>query len=172
MGYSGRSRVQELSFSQSRLRLGCFCGTFSPSRRHIRSTPFDVYDPTCLVQHRGDATIAISAILDSERCDVGSQCRVIIWGLCDFSAHVERCWPRTWHARRSETPNSEVTCSTQARRRAGLRSFPGRPPQGSSCPESDRKRHTADEHSRPPAPSGASPGRPSSHRILCVNGNM
>src|SRR3954452_16550962 len=33
---------------------------------------------------------------------------------------VERCWPRTWQARLSGTPSSAITCSTQARRRAGL----------------------------------------------------
>lgn len=37
-GYCGRSRMHEPSFSHSRPRLGCFCGTFSPSRRQIRST--------------------------------------------------------------------------------------------------------------------------------------
>ena len=35
---SGLSRIQEPSFSHSRLRGLCFCGTFSPSRRQIRWT--------------------------------------------------------------------------------------------------------------------------------------
>ena len=32
------SRMQDPCASQSRPRLGCFSGTFSPSRRQIRST--------------------------------------------------------------------------------------------------------------------------------------
>jgi hypothetical protein len=32
--------MQDPSLSQSRLFFGCFAGTFSPSRRHIRSTRF------------------------------------------------------------------------------------------------------------------------------------
>src|SRR3954463_996563 len=47
---------------------------------------------------------------------------------------VERCWPSAAQARRSDTPSSRRTCSMQARRRAGLRSFPGLPPAGSACP--------------------------------------
>ena len=39
---------------------------------------------------------------------------------------VERCCPSTAQARRSETDSSRRTCSMQARRRAGLSSFPGR----------------------------------------------
>ena len=36
--YSGRRRMHEPSASHKRPRWGCFCGTFSPSRRHNRST--------------------------------------------------------------------------------------------------------------------------------------
>ena len=39
---------------------------------------------------------------------------------------VERCCPRTWQARRSETWNFCLACSMQRRRRAGLRSFAAR----------------------------------------------
>ena len=35
---SGLSRTQDPSFSQSRPFFACFSGTFSPSRRHMRST--------------------------------------------------------------------------------------------------------------------------------------
>src|SRR4030095_14016110 len=38
---------------------------------------------------------------------------------------VERCCPSAAQARRSETCSCARTCSMQARRRAGLRSFPG-----------------------------------------------
>jgi len=37
---------------------------------------------------------------------------------------VERCWPTTVHARRSETPNRSCSVSTAQRRRFGVRSFP------------------------------------------------
>jgi len=36
--HDGRRRTQEPSFSHKRLRLGCFNGTLSPSRRQIRAT--------------------------------------------------------------------------------------------------------------------------------------
>src|SRR6476469_4843983 len=42
---------------------------------------------------------------------------------------VERCCPSAAQARRSETCMTAWICSIQARRRAGLRSFPGQPPQ-------------------------------------------
>src|SRR5213078_1298129 len=38
---------------------------------------------------------------------------------------VERCCPSAAQTRRSETCMTSLTCSIQARRRAGLRSFPG-----------------------------------------------
>jgi hypothetical protein len=41
---------------------------------------------------------------------------------------VERCCPSAAQARRSETCSCARTCLMQARRRAGLRSFPGKPP--------------------------------------------
>lgn len=34
----GRSRIHEPSLNHSLPRFGCFCGTFRPSRRHIRKT--------------------------------------------------------------------------------------------------------------------------------------
>ncbi len=36
---SGRSRAPDPSFSHTRSRLGCFCGTFSPSRRQTLEGP-------------------------------------------------------------------------------------------------------------------------------------
>ena len=45
--------------------------------------------------------------------------------LCGFLRWVERCWPRTLQAKRSETENFTMTWSTQRRRREGLRSFRG-----------------------------------------------
>ena len=84
---------------------------------------------------------------------------------------VERCCPRTRQARRSGTPSSATTCSTQARRRAGLRSFPGQPRPGSSCRASDRTPPGAAGRSQPRAPSAASPGRPSGRRTPTAIGS-
>jgi hypothetical protein len=47
---------------------------------------------------------------------------------CGSLRCVERCCPSAAQARRSETCSCARTCSMQARRRAGLRSFPGQPP--------------------------------------------
>lgn len=47
--------------------------------------PFDVHDPASLMQHRGDAAIAIAAILEGERRDVGGQHRFVIRGLWDLA---------------------------------------------------------------------------------------
>lgn len=47
--------------------------------------PLDVHDPASLVQHRSDATIAIAAILESERRDVGGQRCFVIRGLGDLA---------------------------------------------------------------------------------------
>jgi len=47
--------------------------------------PFDVHNPASLMQHRGDAAIAIAAILEGKRRDVGGQRRFVIRGLCDLA---------------------------------------------------------------------------------------
>ena len=55
---------------------------------------------------------------------------------------VERGWPITWQARRSETrfdPSVLRTCSTASRRLPGLSSFPKWLPSGSSCPMPDQQ---------------------------------
>src|SRR5215831_17451219 len=72
---------------------------------------------------------------------------------------VERCCPSAAQARRSETCSCARTCSMQARRRAGLRSFPGQPPAECAYPASDRKPPCAAGCSRAQGPSGASPAR-------------
>ena len=63
---------------------------------------------------------------------------------------VERCWPSTRQAKRSDTPNASLARSTQARRRAGLKSFPTQPPSGSASQASDQT---------PPCEAGRSPAR-------------
>ena len=52
---------------------------------------------------------------------------------------VDRCWPSTRHARRSEIPRLSRTSTMHMRRRAGLRSFPWRPPPGETCPGSRQR---------------------------------
>ena len=47
--------------------------------------PLDVHNPASLVQHRSDAAIAVSAILESERRDVGGQRRFVIRCLGDLA---------------------------------------------------------------------------------------
>jgi hypothetical protein len=47
---------------------------------------------------------------------------------------VERCCPSARQTRRSDSFRVDRTCSMQARRRAGLTSFPKRPPSRSACP--------------------------------------
>ena len=65
---------------------------------------------------------------------------------------VDRCWPRTRHANRSETPNVSMARSTQMRRRAGLTSFPKRPLLGSVSQASDPTPPCANAHSPSRAP--------------------
>jgi hypothetical protein len=67
--------MHDPSLSQSRPRFGCLEGTFSPSRRQIRSTRFLF---TTHPAWRRDPPIAIAAIPASELDDVSSQrCLVI-----------------------------------------------------------------------------------------------
>lgn len=54
----------------------------------------------------------------------------LVAGTCGIFRCVERCCPSTRQANRSEIRNFCLTCSMQARRRAGLRSFPRQPPAG------------------------------------------
>src|SRR5262245_4724999 len=84
---------------------------------------------------------------------------------------VERCCPSAAQARRSETCSCARTCSMQARRRAGLRSFPAQPPAEWAYPASDRKPPCATGCSRAQGPSGASPARSSAHRTPGASDN-
>ena len=82
---------------------------------------------------------------------------------------VDRCCPRTRQARLSGTPSSATTWSRRARRRAGPRSFPWRPRQGSACRASDRTPPGEAARSPSQAASDASPGRPSTRRTHCAS---
>lgn len=88
---------------------------------------------------------------DGECDDVGRQRRLVGTLRC-----VERCCPRTRHARRSDTLNFAMTCSTQARRRAGQVSFPKLPLSESASQASDPTRPCEAARSPAPAPSVAS----------------
>ena len=88
--------------------------------------PLVVDYPARLAQQLGDLAIAVAAVLLSSiisavRRSSSSRPRGTL--RC-----VERCCPSAAQARRSETCSCARTCSMQARRRAGLRSFPGKPP--------------------------------------------
>jgi len=137
--YSGRNLTQDPSFSQSRPFLGCFIGTFSPSRRHRRSMRLSF---TCQPASLSKAAIRrypyrpycrTSSTMSANRRS--SSARPLGLRRC-----VERCWPRTRQIRRSDTFSSLCNRSMQTRRRAGLRSFPWQPHSGSTCPASGPKR--------------------------------
>src|SRR5215217_525780 len=59
----------------------------------------------------------------------------------------------------------------QARRRAGLKSFPGSPPEESACPASDRQSLYAADHSQSPVPSDALLVRSSARQTPGASGN-
>ena len=95
--------------------------------------PLDVHNPASLMQHRRDAAIAIAAILESECRDVGGQRRLIIRGLgylalCGTMLTENPARPTFGHF---QFIGDMVHASAAT---AGLRSFPWRPPQESSCP--------------------------------------
>jgi len=61
--------MHDPSASQSLPRLGCLWGTFSPSRRQIRSTRLSLTSqPAC-----GDLAIAVAAILPGKRDGIGGE---------------------------------------------------------------------------------------------------
>jgi len=65
--------------------LGLSVRNFEPLTPPYPFNPFDVHHPARTVQHRRDAAIAIAAILESERDDVGGQCRFVIRCLRDLA---------------------------------------------------------------------------------------
>jgi hypothetical protein len=75
---------------------------------------------------------------------------------------VERCWPSTAQTRRSESVSSDLILPMQARRRAGLKSFPLPPRSGSACSASSPKPPSTAARSRSRAPSADEPSRSSS----------
>ena len=81
MRCSGRSRMHEPSVSQSRPRLGCLCGTFSPSRRQIRSTRLSFTSQPACAQQRRDLAVAVAAVLPGQLDDVGGQPLLVVAAL-------------------------------------------------------------------------------------------
>src|SRR6476469_6323990 len=65
--------MHDPSESQSRPRLGCLWGTFSPSRRQIPLDPLVVDQPARLLQQPGDLAIAIAAVLPGQCDGVGGE---------------------------------------------------------------------------------------------------
>ena len=102
-----------------------------------RSAPL-ACDSLASRQQGRDPTVAIPPVFAGQRNDVGGQSRLVVChpGRVSLGAsHLSR----TRHARRSETVSTWQTCPTAWRRRVGLRSFPGRFPSGSRCPEPGRR---------------------------------
>ena len=74
-------------FSQSRPFFGCFIGTFSPSRRHSRSTRLSL---TCQPASRNSA-----AILPSRDIAGAMPCRAVDSRIGHIAGSVRSCWPPT-----------------------------------------------------------------------------
>src|SRR6188472_226986 len=85
--------------------------------------PFVVDQPARLLQQPGDLAIAIAAVLPGQCDGVGGE-PLFVFTARGTLRCVERCCPSAAQARRSETCMTAWICSIQARRRAGLRSFP------------------------------------------------
>src|SRR5262245_26090588 len=149
---------------------GLFIGDLQPLASPDALDPLVVNYPARLAQQFGDLAIAVAAvcrassIISAVRRSSSSRPRGIL--RC-----VERCCPSAAQARRSETCSCARTCSMQARRRAGLRSFPGQPSAEWAYPASDRKPPCAAGCSRAQGPSGASPARSSTHRTPAATDN-
>src|SRR3954447_570282 len=88
--------------------------------------PLVVDQPARLLQQPGDLAIAIAAVLPGQCDGVGGE-PLFVFTAPRYLA-LRRCCPSAAQARRSETCMTAWICSIQARRRAGLRSFPGQPP--------------------------------------------
>jgi hypothetical protein len=91
--------------------------------------PLGIHLPACLAQQRRDPTVAVTAIGRGQGGDGRRRSGLIITALGALR-WLERCSRSTAQARRSDTFNSARTLSMHARRREGLRSFPGPPPTG------------------------------------------
>ena len=107
--------------------LGLLMGNLQPLTLPDTLDPLVVDYPARLAQELGDLAIAIAAVLPG-KLDIAAMRRSLSSRPRGTLRCVERCCPSGAQARRSETCSCARTCSMQALRRAGLRSFPGRPP--------------------------------------------
>ena len=64
--------------SQSRPLLGCLAGTFSPSRRQIRSTRLRFTAQPASPQQGRDPAVAVAAVPGGERDDVGGEPDLVV----------------------------------------------------------------------------------------------
>ena len=98
-----------------------------------RPTPNGLHrKPVLFMFERYDLAIAVAAVFTCQRDEIGGEPLFVLSAPRRF-ALGRASWPSARQARRSETFSTDRMCSTQARRRAGLRSFPGQPPAGSAC---------------------------------------
>ena len=158
--------MHEPSASQSRPRLGCLAGTFSPSRRQIRSTRLSLTTQPASPQQLRDLAIAVAAVLPGQLDDVGGQPLLVVTAPrapCAASSDAVRAPHR--HDARIHAARAR-TCSMQARRRAGLRSFPWQPPARISLSSVRSETALRSRRSPAPDPSAASPGRSSARHIF------
>ena len=107
--------------------LGLLMGDFQPLASPDPLDPLVVDEPASLLQQPGDLAIAVAAVLPGKLNDAGSEL-LFVFTAPRFLALRRAVLPSAAQARRSETSMTSLICSIQARRRAGLRSFPGRPP--------------------------------------------
>ena len=138
----GAKTDEDPSASQSRPRLGCLAGLSAPrTAKSVRPVCRSRPSRRSIVELR-DLPVAVTTISASQFDDVGGQPFLVV---CPAGTRrcVERCCPSTRQTRRSDNFNPDRTWSMQARRRAGLRSFPLQPPQGSFCPRLDRRQRGA-----------------------------
>jgi hypothetical protein len=106
--------------------LGLLMGNLQPLTLPDTLDPVVDY-PARLAQQRCDLALAVAAVLLGKLDSIGGETLLVLTAARDLALRRATC-PSAAQARRSETCSWARTCSTQARRRAGLRSFPGRPP--------------------------------------------
>src|SRR3954467_11912656 len=125
--------MHDPSVSQSRPRLGCFLGTFSPSRRQIRSTRLSLTSQPARREQLGDLAVAIASVLPSKLDDVGAEPLLVVLTTRDLALRRAMLCARRAGGTLGYTqfPANVLDADPATR---GLRSFPGLPPAGSACP--------------------------------------
>src|SRR4051794_39974470 len=112
--------------------LGLLLGNLEPLAAPDAFDALVVPPPARIAQQGRDLAIAVAAVLACEFDQVGREGFLVI--MAPRRLALGRAVLPERLARRSEMLIVCTMCSTQARRRAGLRSFPGRPPAGSVYP--------------------------------------